>query len=130
MNSKITGVAQKALVTKKASKGTQGSRAIFKVSKNTLFVNKNLLKGQRLLRYFPDFGNFYGTVKRFNLDRNTYTLKFQDGYIEEIAFEDALKLIPKSWWALDAETNALAECRSMLASRSVQAGDALRGRFY
>jgi hypothetical protein len=101
-------------VTKKASKETQGSRTIFKVSKNALFVNKNLLKGQRLLRHFPGFGNFYGTVKRFNLDRNTYTLKFTDGYIEEIAFEDALKLIPKSWWALDAEANALAECRSML----------------
>ena len=112
VNSKITGAA--ALVTKKASKGTQGSRTIFKVSKNALFVNKNLLKGQRLLRHFPGFGNFYGTVKRFNLDRNTYTLKFTDGYIEEIAFEDALKLIPKSWWALDAEANALAECRSML----------------
>jgi hypothetical protein len=67
-----------------------------------------------LLRHFPDFGNFYGTVMRFNLDRNTYTLKFQDGYIAEIAFEDALKLIPKSWWALDTEANALTECRSMI----------------
>jgi hypothetical protein len=46
VNSKITGAAQKALVTKKASTGTQGSRTIFKVSKNALFVNKNLLKGQ------------------------------------------------------------------------------------
>jgi hypothetical protein len=47
VNPKITGAAQKALVTKKkASTGTQGSRTIFKVSKNALFVNKNLLKGQ------------------------------------------------------------------------------------
>jgi hypothetical protein len=38
--------------------------------------------------------------------------------VEEIAFEDTLKLIPKSWWALDAEANALAECRSMLEALS------------
>ena len=25
-----------------------------------------------------------------------------------------MKLIPKSWWALDGEANALTECRSML----------------
>jgi hypothetical protein len=77
-------------------------------------VNKNLLKGQQLLRHFPGFGNYYGTVKRFNLERNTYTLKFKDGYTEEIAFEDALKLIPKSWWAKEAYAVAMAECRSML----------------
>jgi hypothetical protein len=67
-----------------------------------------------LLRHFPGFGNFYVTIKRLNLDRNIDTLKFQDGYIEEIAFEDVLKLIPKSWWVLDTEANALTECRSML----------------
>ena len=62
-------LVKKALVVKKTSKGTQGSRTIFKVfSKNTLLVDKNLLKGQRLLRYFPGFSNFYDTVKRFNLD--------------------------------------------------------------
>jgi hypothetical protein len=74
VNSKVTGAFQKVLVTKKASKGMQGSRTIFKVSKNDLFVNKNLLKGQRLIRYFPDFGNFNDTVKRFNLDHNTYKI--------------------------------------------------------
>ena len=77
-------------------------------------MNKNLLKGQKLLRHFPGFGNYYGTVKRFNLERNTYTLKFKDGYTEEIAFEDAMKLIPKSWWAEEAYGVAMAECRSML----------------
>jgi len=84
VNSKITGAVQKALVAKKASKGTQGSRTIFKISKNTLFVDKNLLKGQRLLRHFPGFGNSYGTVKRFNLDCNAYTLKFQNGSLKRL----------------------------------------------
>ena len=93
---------------------TASSTRNFKVSKNALLVNKNLLKGQQLLRHFPGFGNYYGTVKRFNLERNTYTLKFKDGYTEEIAFEDAMKLIPKSWWAEEAYGVAMAECRSML----------------
>jgi hypothetical protein len=55
-------------------------------------VNKNLLKGQKLLRHFPGLGNYYGTVKRFNLERNTHTLKFKDGYTEKIAFENASML--------------------------------------
>ena len=46
----------------------------FKVSKNALLVDGNLLKGLKLLRHFPGFGNYFGTVKRFNLERDTYTL--------------------------------------------------------
>jgi hypothetical protein len=86
-------------VKKRQVLGTQAVSSTwnFKVSKNALLVNKNLLKGQKLLRHFPGFGNYFGTVKRFNLESNTYTLKFKDGYTEEIAFEDAMKLIPKSW---------------------------------
>jgi hypothetical protein len=114
VGSRITGAGlvvkkRQVLGTKKASLTRN-----FKVSKNALLVNKNLLKGQKLLRHFPGFGNYYGTVKRFNLERNTYTLKFKDGYTEETAFEDAMKLIPKSWWAKEAYTVAMAECRSML----------------
>jgi len=95
IGSKITGAG--LVVKKRQVLGTKtaSSTRNFKVSKNALLVNKNLLKGQQLLRHFPGFGNYYGTVKRFNLERNTYTLKFKDGYTEEIAFEDALKLIPK-----------------------------------
>jgi hypothetical protein len=72
--------------------GTQAASSTrnFKVSKNALLANKNLLKGQQLLRLFPGFGNYYGTVKRFNLERNTYTLKFKDGYTEALATACAL----------------------------------------
>jgi hypothetical protein len=73
-------------------------------------VNKNLLKGQQLLRHCPGLGDCYGTVNRFNLERNTYTLKLKDGYTEDIAVEDAMKLIPKSWWAKEASVVAMAEC--------------------
>ena len=95
IGSKITGAG--LVVKKRQVLGTQAASSTrnFKVSKNALLVNKNLLKGQKLLRHFPGFRNYYGTVKRFNLERNTYKLKFKDCYTEEIAFEDAMKLIPK-----------------------------------
>ena len=114
IGSKITGAG--LVVKKRQVLGTQAASSTrnFKVSKNALLVNKNLLKGQKLLRHFPGFGNYYGTVKRFNLERNTYTLKFKDGYTEEIAFEDAMKLIPKSWWAKEAYAVDMVECRYML----------------
>jgi hypothetical protein len=38
------------------------------------------------LRYFPSVGNSYGTVKRYNLSKDTYTLKLSDGSWEEIIF--------------------------------------------
>jgi hypothetical protein len=34
----------------------------------------------------------------------------KDGYTEDIAVEDAMKLIPKSWWAKEASVVAMAEC--------------------
>jgi hypothetical protein len=69
----------------------------FKVSRTALLSNKLLLVGRRLLRYFPSVGIFYGTVKRYNLSKDTYTLKFSDGSWKEITFDDVMKLIPKSW---------------------------------
>jgi hypothetical protein len=62
---------------------------IFKVSSTTLLSNKLLLVGRRLLRYFPSVGKFYETVKRYNLSKDTYTLKFSDDSWEEITFDDA-----------------------------------------
>ena len=85
------------LVTKKVS-----STRNFKVSKTDLLVNKSPLKSQKLLRHFPGVGNSYDTVKRLNLECNTYTLKFKDVYTEEIAFEGVIQLIPKIWWTEEA----------------------------
>ncbi len=62
--------------------------SIFKVSRTALLSNKLLLVGRRLLRYFPSVGNSYGTVKRYNLSKDTYTLKFSDGSWEEIIFDE------------------------------------------
>ena len=72
VGSRISGAGlvvkkRQVLGTKKASLTRN-----FKVSKNALLVNKNLLKGQKLLRHFPGFGNYFGTVKRFSLEWSCY----------------------------------------------------------
>jgi hypothetical protein len=48
------------------------------------------------MRCFRSVGNFYGTVKSYNLSKDTCTLKFSDGSWEKITFDDVMKLIPKS----------------------------------
>jgi hypothetical protein len=73
IDSKITGaglvVKRRPVLETKTASSTRN----FKVSKSALLVNKNLLKGQQLLRHCPGLGDCYGTVNRFNLERNTYT---------------------------------------------------------
>ena len=71
---------RKVLVTKKVS-----STRTFKVSKNALLVNKNLLKGQKLLKHFPGFGNSYGTGTRFNLELQVEGACFLSVHILKIA---------------------------------------------
>ena len=55
------------------------SKSNFKVSRTALLSNKLLLVGRRLSRYFPSIGNFYGTMKRHKMSKDTYTKKFSDG---------------------------------------------------
>ncbi len=75
------------------------SNSSVKLSRTTLLSNKFLLVGRRLLRYVPSVGNFYETVKCYNLSKDLAkdTLKFSDDSWEEITFDDVMKLIPKSW---------------------------------
>jgi len=53
-------------------------------------------------------------VKRYNLSKDTYTLKFSDDSWEEITFDDVMKLIPKSWWQKEARTSR--PCRVLLST--------------
>jgi hypothetical protein len=64
IGSKITGDG--LVVKKRQVLGTQAASSTrnFKVSKNALLVNKNLLKGQKLLRHFPVFGSLHVEVQR------------------------------------------------------------------
>ncbi len=56
------------------------------------------------------------------MSKDTYTLKFSDGSWEEITFDDAMKLIPKSWWQKEAEQVALTEYCCLLEARETTCG--------
>ena len=71
-----------------------------------LHANKLLLLGRSITRYFPELKrNYRAEIVTFNPADDTYHLRYADGYFEDLSFVDVLRLIPKSWWRLDAESN-------------------------
>jgi hypothetical protein len=62
-----------------------------------LRVNKSLLIGTKLKKYFSGFGGAIGTVTDYLLDHDAYRLEYSDGHVDIIPFSDTLKLLPKTW---------------------------------
>ena len=60
-------------------------------------VNKSLLIGRKLKKYFSGFGGALGTVIDYLRDHDAYRLEYSDGHVDVIPFNDILKLLPKSW---------------------------------
>ena len=67
------------------------------ITSDTLRVNKSLLIGRKLKKYFSGFGGALGTVTDYLLDHDAYRLEYSDGHVDIIPFNDILKLLPKSW---------------------------------
>ncbi len=67
------------------------------ITYDTLRVNKSLLIGKKLKKYFAGFGGAIGTVTDYLLDHDAYRLEYSDGHVDIIPFDDILKLLPKSW---------------------------------
>jgi hypothetical protein len=62
-----------------------------------LRVNKSLLIGKKLKKYFSGFGGAIGTVTDYLLEYDAYRLEYSEGHLDIIPFADVLKLLPKSW---------------------------------
>jgi hypothetical protein len=62
-----------------------------------LRVNKSLLIGKKLKKYFSGFVGAIGTVTDYLLEHDAYRLEYSDGHVDLIPFNDILKLLPKSW---------------------------------
>jgi hypothetical protein len=60
-----------------------------------LWVNKSLLIGKKLKKYFSGFGGAIGTVTDYLLEHYAYRLEYTDGHVDIIPFADVLKLLPK-----------------------------------
>jgi hypothetical protein len=62
-----------------------------------LRVNKSLLIGKKLKKYFSGFGGAIGTVTDYLLEHDAYLLEYSNGHFNIIPFADVLKLLPKAW---------------------------------
>jgi hypothetical protein len=67
------------------------------ITTDTLQVNKSLLIGKKLKKYFSGFGGAFGTITDYLLDHDAYRLEYSDGHVDIIALSDILKLLPKTW---------------------------------
>ena len=67
------------------------------ITPDSLRINKSLLIGKKLKKYFAGFGGAIGTVTKYHLDHDAYQLEYSDGHIDIIPFNDVLKLLPKAW---------------------------------
>ena len=68
------------------------------VTAKSLAVNKLLLVGRKLKRFFPTLGNFVAKVSGYNPDTDSYQLFYPaDNHKEWLPFSEVVKLLPKSW---------------------------------
>jgi hypothetical protein len=88
-------IAKRSKVIYKAS--TAKSLLAPIITSDTLRVNKSLLIGKKLKKYFSGFGGAIGTVTDYLLEHDAYRLEYSDAHVDIIPFADVLKLLPKSW---------------------------------
>jgi hypothetical protein len=88
-------IAKRSKVIDKASTAKSLPAPIF--TSDTLWVNKSLLIGKKLKKYFSGFGGAIGTVTDYLLEHDACRLEYSDGHVDIIPFADVLKLLPKSW---------------------------------
>ena len=91
------------------------AKTIDEITEKDLRANKTLLIGRKIKRFFPGFGGSWGMVEGYDVAKDVYKLRYGiDGYTEKLAFEDVLKLLPKSWFRRQHEAN-VAEVQHQLA---------------
>ena len=75
------------------------AKTIDEITEKDLRANKTLLLGRKIKRFFPGLGGSWGLVVSYDVGKDMYKLRYGvDGYTEKLAFEDVLKLLPKSWF--------------------------------
>ena len=85
--------AKRSKVTDKASSAMSPTAPI--ITSDKLRVNRSLLIGKKLEKYFSGFGGVIGTVSDYALEHDAYRLEYSDVHVEMVPFVDILKLLPK-----------------------------------
>ena len=88
-------IAKRSKIIDKASTAKSLTAPI--ITTVILRVNKSLLIGKKLKKYFSGFGGAIGTVTDYLLEHDAYRLEYSDGHVVIIPFGDILKLLPKAW---------------------------------
>ena len=73
-------IAKRSKVIDKAS--TAKSPTAPNITTDTLRVNKSLLIGKKLKKYFSGFGGAIGTVTDYLLEHDAYRLEYSDGHVD------------------------------------------------
>jgi hypothetical protein len=80
----------------------------------SLAVNKLLLVGRKLKRFFPTLGNFVAKVSTYNPDTDSYRLFYpSDNHEEWLPFPEVVKLLPKSWARDEEQANIVVICYAL-----------------
>ena len=58
------------------------------ITQETFALDKSLLIGRNLFRYFPDHGGAKGHVTKYISNKDVHELQYSDGWIEQIMFDD------------------------------------------
>jgi hypothetical protein len=84
------------------------------VTTKSLAINKLLLVGRKLKRFFPTLGNFVAKVSTYNPDTDSYRhFNPSDNHAEWPPFPEVVKLLPKSWARDEEQANTLAICYAL-----------------
>jgi hypothetical protein len=73
-------IARRYKVIDKASSAKSPTAPI--ITTDTLRVNKSLLIGKKLKKYFSGFGGTIGTVTDYLLEHDAYRLEYSDGHVD------------------------------------------------
>ena len=68
-------------------------------------MNKILLLGRKLRRYFPGLPAQFGTVKRYLAIKDVYKIIYDDKYVEHLLFDDVMIQIRQTKRRHEAEAN-------------------------
>ena len=84
------------------------------VTAKSLAINKTLLVGRKLKRFFPTLGNYVAKVSMYNPDTDSYRLFYPvDNHEEWLPFSEVVKLLPKSWARDEEQANIVAICYAL-----------------
>jgi hypothetical protein len=65
------------------------------ITPESLSIDKSLLIGRTLLRYFPSHGGAKGLVTKYIIDKDVYQLEYSDGWIESGHFR-TMPVVPEN----------------------------------